>query len=367
MPHEWLPSRLPIIQAPMAGSQGVELCVASPRPAASARCPRAMLTPAPLREQIGAVRARTLAPFNVNFFCHVPPAPDPERDARWLAEPHRRTRRRASRRRMQDRPRTRAVRCGDGRGRRGDEACGGELPLRSAGSKRCSSESGHRGQDLFLGHHRRGSALARRARRRRRHRAGRGGRRPSRHVPVRRRRRPARAHRALCRTSSTRSLSRSSPPAGSPTAGASSRLSPLGAGAVQIGTAYLRTPQATISARASAGAGERARRRDADHQPLFRTAGARPSQPLHARAWADERRGRRPSRLRPGRSRRYAPITRAQGSADYSPLWVRPVGGAGAGRGRRRADRAALAGGQGGAHGAPARTLKPTTRPAPGH
>ena len=28
MPREWLPSRLPIIQAPMAGSQGVELCVA---------------------------------------------------------------------------------------------------------------------------------------------------------------------------------------------------------------------------------------------------------------------------------------------------------------------------------------------------
>jgi nitronate monooxygenase len=28
MPREWLPSRLPIIQALMAGSQGVELCVA---------------------------------------------------------------------------------------------------------------------------------------------------------------------------------------------------------------------------------------------------------------------------------------------------------------------------------------------------
>ena len=48
--------------------------------------PAAMLTPAALREQIGAIRARTGSPVNVNFFCHVPPAPDSRREAAWRAE-----------------------------------------------------------------------------------------------------------------------------------------------------------------------------------------------------------------------------------------------------------------------------------------
>ena len=84
MPREWLPSRLPIIQAPMAGQQGVELCVAVCEAGGLGSIPSAMLTPAALRDQIAEVRARTRAPFNVNFFCHAPPAPDPDRHARWL-------------------------------------------------------------------------------------------------------------------------------------------------------------------------------------------------------------------------------------------------------------------------------------------
>jgi nitronate monooxygenase len=84
MPHQWLPSRLPIIQAPMAGLQGVELCVAVCEAGGLGSIPSAMLTPATLRDQIAEVRARTRAPFNVNFFCHTPPAPDPDRQARWL-------------------------------------------------------------------------------------------------------------------------------------------------------------------------------------------------------------------------------------------------------------------------------------------
>ncbi len=82
----FLPSRLPIIQAPMAGSQGVELCVCVAEAGGLGSLPAAMLTPALLSEQIGAVRARTRGPINVNFFCHVAPAPDPEREAAWLAE-----------------------------------------------------------------------------------------------------------------------------------------------------------------------------------------------------------------------------------------------------------------------------------------
>jgi nitronate monooxygenase len=84
MPHEWVPSRLPIIQAPMAGSQGVELCVAVSEAGGLGSIPSAMLTPTTLRDQIAEIRGRTKAPFNVNFFCHAPPGPDPDRHARWI-------------------------------------------------------------------------------------------------------------------------------------------------------------------------------------------------------------------------------------------------------------------------------------------
>jgi nitronate monooxygenase len=83
---EFLPSRLPIIQAPMAGSQGVELCAAVCEAGGLGSLPSAMLTPSELIDQIAEIRRRTSALFNVNFFCHVPPRPDAERQTRWLAE-----------------------------------------------------------------------------------------------------------------------------------------------------------------------------------------------------------------------------------------------------------------------------------------
>ncbi len=82
---DFLPSRLPIVQAPMAGAQGVALALAVGEAGGLGSLPAAMLTPAALREQIGAVHARGL-PVNVNFFCHAPPAPNPEREAAWAAE-----------------------------------------------------------------------------------------------------------------------------------------------------------------------------------------------------------------------------------------------------------------------------------------
>ena len=86
MSAEFLPSQLPIIQAPMAGAQGVELCAAVCEAGGLGSLPTAMLTPPQLRDQIAEIRRRTSAPFNVNFFCHVPPKPDPEGQARWLGE-----------------------------------------------------------------------------------------------------------------------------------------------------------------------------------------------------------------------------------------------------------------------------------------
>jgi nitronate monooxygenase len=77
-------SKLPIVQAPMAGAQGPDLCIAVCEAGGLGSIPCAMLTPAILREQIATIRAGTKAPFNVNFFAHTPPMPDDEREENWL-------------------------------------------------------------------------------------------------------------------------------------------------------------------------------------------------------------------------------------------------------------------------------------------
>jgi nitronate monooxygenase len=63
----FLPSKIPLIQAPMAGAQGPDLAIAVCRAGGLGSLPSAMLTPDLLREQIAAVRGQTEAPFNVNF------------------------------------------------------------------------------------------------------------------------------------------------------------------------------------------------------------------------------------------------------------------------------------------------------------
>jgi nitronate monooxygenase len=42
-----------------------------------------MLTPAQLHDQFARVRARTVKPVNVNFFCHAAPVPNNAREVRW--------------------------------------------------------------------------------------------------------------------------------------------------------------------------------------------------------------------------------------------------------------------------------------------
>jgi len=78
-----LPSRIPLIQAPMAGAQGPALAAAVCRAGGLGSLPAALLTPARLREDIAALRAATDAPFNVSFFCHVQPRRDEEALVRW--------------------------------------------------------------------------------------------------------------------------------------------------------------------------------------------------------------------------------------------------------------------------------------------
>lgn len=77
--------RLPIIQAPMAGSQDSALAIAVTSAGGLGSIPAAMLTPDGLRAELAAVRAGTAGPINVNFFCHVLPQPDERREAAWAA------------------------------------------------------------------------------------------------------------------------------------------------------------------------------------------------------------------------------------------------------------------------------------------
>jgi len=78
-----LGTELPIIQAPMAGVQGAALAIAASNAGALGSLPCAMLTVAALRKELAALRAGTDRPYNVNFFCHTPPAPNAAHEARW--------------------------------------------------------------------------------------------------------------------------------------------------------------------------------------------------------------------------------------------------------------------------------------------
>ncbi len=76
---------LPIIQAPMAGVQGSALAVAVSNAGALGSLPCAMLGIDAIGKEVAAITAATAKPFNVNFFCHVPPVPDAQREAAWRA------------------------------------------------------------------------------------------------------------------------------------------------------------------------------------------------------------------------------------------------------------------------------------------
>jgi nitronate monooxygenase len=74
---------LPVVQAPMAGVQGSALAIAVSNAGGLGSLPCAMLNADAMRRELQAIRARTSRPYNVNFFCHTPPAPDAQRDTAW--------------------------------------------------------------------------------------------------------------------------------------------------------------------------------------------------------------------------------------------------------------------------------------------
>jgi nitronate monooxygenase len=73
----------PIIQAPMAGAMDADLVAAVSEAGGLGSLPCAMLTPQKLREEMARIRARTRKPVALNFFCHVAPVPNNAREAAW--------------------------------------------------------------------------------------------------------------------------------------------------------------------------------------------------------------------------------------------------------------------------------------------
>ena len=81
---------LPIIQAPMAGATGSAMVIAACNAGALGSMPAAMLSTEQLREELATIRQHSQRPLNVNFFCHQPPVPDEQRAQQWkqLLEPY---------------------------------------------------------------------------------------------------------------------------------------------------------------------------------------------------------------------------------------------------------------------------------------
>ncbi len=73
----------PIVQAPMAGSNGVAMAVAAAEAGALGSLPCGMLTPDEIRDQVEAFRQRSDRPLHLNFFTHRAPADDPEEQKAW--------------------------------------------------------------------------------------------------------------------------------------------------------------------------------------------------------------------------------------------------------------------------------------------
>jgi nitronate monooxygenase len=73
----------PIIQAPMAGVQGSALAIAVSAAGGLGSLPCATLSLDAMRDELAAIAAATSKPFNVNFFCHAEPGVSQERETAW--------------------------------------------------------------------------------------------------------------------------------------------------------------------------------------------------------------------------------------------------------------------------------------------
>lgn len=74
---------VPIIQAPMAGSNDAALAIAVSEAGGLGSLPCATISVDQMKAQFELIRQQTARPINVNFFCHTPPVPDAQREATW--------------------------------------------------------------------------------------------------------------------------------------------------------------------------------------------------------------------------------------------------------------------------------------------
>jgi nitronate monooxygenase len=81
---------IPIIQAPMAGSDSVALARTVSLTGALGSLACALLSPDQVREAVRALRQGMTQPFNLNFFCHTMEDPDSGSTERWKSflRPH---------------------------------------------------------------------------------------------------------------------------------------------------------------------------------------------------------------------------------------------------------------------------------------
>jgi nitronate monooxygenase len=73
---------LPIVQAPMAGANRAAMVVACAKPVALVRSPARCYADG-IRAEVELIRRGTKRPFNLNFFCHTVSPPDAVREAKW--------------------------------------------------------------------------------------------------------------------------------------------------------------------------------------------------------------------------------------------------------------------------------------------
>lgn len=74
---------VPIVQAPMAGVQDVDIMIGAAEGGALGSLPCAMISAEKAREQVQIFRQRISAPLNMNFFCHTAVEADAGREAGW--------------------------------------------------------------------------------------------------------------------------------------------------------------------------------------------------------------------------------------------------------------------------------------------
>lgn len=78
----------PIVQAPMAGAGGIDLAARAIEGGALGSLPCGMLSPDEVEKQVAELRSRTAGAFALNFFCHQMPEETDERAWRALLEPY---------------------------------------------------------------------------------------------------------------------------------------------------------------------------------------------------------------------------------------------------------------------------------------